>query len=37
MHPYGFEPIIHSAQLLDAIRSDWTATRPLVEWFAEIL
>jgi uncharacterized protein (TIGR02453 family) len=37
MHSYGFEPVIHSAQLLDAIRSDWTATRPLVEWFGEIL
>jgi uncharacterized protein (TIGR02453 family) len=37
IHSYGFEPVIHSARLLDAIRSDWTATRPLVEWFAEIL
>ncbi len=34
---YGFEPIIHSPRLLDAVRSDWTATRPLVEWLAEIL
>ena len=34
---YGFEPVIHSPQLLDAVRSDWTATRPLVEWLAEIL
>jgi uncharacterized protein (TIGR02453 family) len=34
---YGFEPVIHSPQLLDAVRSDWTTTRPLVEWLAEIL
>ena len=34
---YGFEPVIHTPQLLDAVRSDWTATRPLVEWLAEIL
>jgi uncharacterized protein (TIGR02453 family) len=37
IHSYGFEPLIHSPQLLDAIRSDWTAARPLVEWLAEIL
>jgi uncharacterized protein (TIGR02453 family) len=34
---YGFEPVIHSPQLLDAVRSDWTVFRPLVEWLAEIL
>ena len=34
---YGFEPVIHTPQLLDAVRSDWAATRPLVEWLAEIL
>ena len=37
MQSYGFEPLIHSPQLLDAVRSDWSACRPLVEWFAEIL
>ena len=37
IHSYGFEPIIHSPQLLDAIRSDWAATRPFVEWLADIL
>lgn len=31
---YGFEPIIHSADLLDAVRSDWKATRPLVDWIS---
>ena len=29
---YGFEPIIHSPELLDAVRADWQAARPLVEW-----
>ena len=29
---YGFEPVIHSAALLDAVRSDWQQARPFVEW-----
>jgi uncharacterized protein (TIGR02453 family) len=29
---YGFEPIIHTPDLLDAVRADWKAARPLVEW-----
>ncbi|MDP9167573.1 MAG: DUF2461 domain-containing protein [Actinomycetota bacterium] len=29
---YGFEPIIHSPAFLDAVRDDWKAARPLVEW-----
>ncbi|BBY26614.1 DUF2461 domain-containing protein [Mycolicibacterium sediminis] len=29
---YGFQPVIHTAELVDAVRSDWTAARPLVEW-----
>jgi uncharacterized protein (TIGR02453 family) len=29
---YGFEPIIHTPELLDAVRADWTAARPLVDW-----
>lgn len=32
---YGFEPIIHTAKLADAVRADWHQTRPLVEWVAE--
>jgi uncharacterized protein (TIGR02453 family) len=36
-HGYGFEPIIHTPELLDAVLGDWTAARPLVEWLAEIL
>jgi uncharacterized protein (TIGR02453 family) len=30
----GFEPVIHTAELLDVVRKDWRATRPLVEWSA---
>ena len=28
----GFEPVIHTPKLLDLVRKDWRATRPLVEW-----
>ena len=31
----GFEPVIHTPQLLDLVRADWRATRPLVDWAAE--
>lgn len=29
---YGFEPIIHSADLVGQVRRDWRKARPLVEW-----
>ena len=29
---YGFEPIIHSPDLVAQIRNDWRATRPLLDW-----
>jgi uncharacterized protein (TIGR02453 family) len=29
---YGFEPIIFTPGLLDAVRADWKAARPLVDW-----
>jgi uncharacterized protein (TIGR02453 family) len=29
---YGFEPIIHTPELVDAVRADWKAARPLVDW-----
>jgi uncharacterized protein (TIGR02453 family) len=29
---YGFEPVIHTAELLDLVRDDWRAGRKLVEW-----
>lgn len=28
----GFEPVIHTPELLRLVRRDWRATRPLVEW-----
>lgn len=30
----GFEPVVHTPELLDMVRDDWRATRPLVEWLA---
>ncbi len=30
--PYGFEPFIHTAELLDRVREDWRALLPLVRW-----
>ena len=36
-HDYGFEPIIHTPDLIEAVRKDWKAARPLVEWVAERL
>jgi len=32
---YGFEPFIHTPDLLGEVRKDWRRLRPLVEWFAE--
>ena len=31
---YGFEPFIHTSELLDRVRADWRAARPFVEWVA---
>jgi len=31
---YGFEKVIHTSRLLDMVREDWRALRPLVEWVA---
>jgi len=31
----GFEPVIHTPELVDLVRADWRATRPLVEWASE--
>ncbi len=30
----GFEPVIHTPELLDEVRTDWRAMRPFVEWVA---
>ena len=32
---HGFEPIIHTPELLEAVRDDWRTLRPFVEWVAE--
>ncbi len=32
----GFEPVVHTPELLDVVRDDWRATRPLVEWLSRI-
>jgi uncharacterized protein (TIGR02453 family) len=29
---YGFEPFIHTADLLDAVRRDWREVSPLLDW-----
>ncbi len=34
---YGFEPVIHSADLVAQVRDDWRRLRPLVEWVAGIV
>ena len=34
-HLIGFEPVVHTAELLDLVRSDWQSLRPLVEWLGE--
>jgi uncharacterized protein (TIGR02453 family) len=33
-HQLGFGPVIHTPDLLDLVRDDWRALRPLVEWVA---
>jgi uncharacterized protein (TIGR02453 family) len=35
MKRYGFEPFVHTAELLDRVRDDWRRLRPLVSWLAE--
>ena len=29
---YGFEPVIHTAELIDRVRADWREATPFVEW-----
>ena len=33
----GFDPVIHSADLVEEVRRDWAAMRPLVSWVVEHL
>jgi len=35
--PYGFEPFIHTAELLDRVRDDWRSLKPLVSWLEKAL
>ena len=35
MKRYGFDPFVHTAELLDRVRDDWRRLRPLVSWLAE--
>lgn len=32
---YGFEPFIHTPELLDRVRADWRETSPFVEWVCD--
>ena len=32
---YGFEPFIHTPELLDRVRSDWREATPFVQWVAD--
>jgi uncharacterized protein (TIGR02453 family) len=34
---YGFEPIIHTHELVEAVRADWKAARPVVDWVTDRL
>lgn len=29
---YGFEPFIHTPELLDRVRADWREAQPLIDW-----
>ncbi len=33
-HDLGFDPVVHTPELLDLVRADWRRLRPLVEWVA---
>ncbi len=33
---YGFDEIVHTPALLDEVRRDWRAARPLVEWLVRL-
>lgn len=32
MRDHGFAPVIHTPEILDRVRADWRAGRPVVEW-----
>jgi uncharacterized protein (TIGR02453 family) len=35
-HDYGFEPIIHTTELLEAVRDDWRTLKPFVDWVTAV-
>jgi uncharacterized protein (TIGR02453 family) len=35
--PYGFDAVVHTPALVDRVRADWRALRPLVDWIAREL
>ncbi|TNM50130.1 DUF2461 domain-containing protein [Nocardioides albidus] len=37
MRSYGFEPFVHTAELLDRVREDWRRLRPLVTWLGDAI
>ncbi|GAB3856862.1 DUF2461 domain-containing protein [Nocardioides maradonensis] len=37
MRSYGFEPFVHTAELLDRVRDDWRRLRPLVDWVSSAI
>ena len=32
---YGYEPFIHTPELLDRVRDDWREATPFVTWVAD--
>ncbi|MEJ1105915.1 MULTISPECIES: DUF2461 domain-containing protein [unclassified Kribbella] len=32
---YGFEPVIHTPELVEHVRADWRATKPLITWLTD--
>jgi uncharacterized protein (DUF2461 family) len=32
---YGFEPFIHTSELLDRVREDWREAAPFVDWVSD--
>jgi uncharacterized protein (TIGR02453 family) len=33
---YGFDEVVHTPALLDEVRRDWRAARPLIEWLVRL-
>ena len=37
MRDHGFAPVIHTPEILDRVRDDWRAARPVVEWLDQAM